>query len=316
MKSPDATCERPTKPQGPDELHHRLQDLRHHLETQGLGESIGRLIGQASAAAEKITVEHAGMAEELLTAYEQLGAVFDVTRRLPSVRNESEVVDLFVESLRRTYEGRDVVVIVPERLGRDGSPNSNGGVENEERRVDSWLGSLIQRARTQRRVLVEPAPEGALPDGMADVMVGPVFAGNSFASGIIVIRPEHVEPFRSNDMLLLESLTMFCGDLIANHRLVRELQDMSLSVVRSLVNAVDQKDQYTSGHSVRVGYFATMLGEAIGLGCPDLQMLQWGALLHDIGKIGTRDEVLNKEGKLTEDEFRHIKEHPVSSYKI
>jgi HD-GYP domain-containing protein (c-di-GMP phosphodiesterase class II) len=117
-------------------------------------------------------------------------------------------------------------------------------------------------------------------------------------------------------MLLLESLAMFCGDLIGNHRLVRELQDMSLGVVRSLVNAVDHKDQYTSGHSVRVGYFATLLGQAIGLGALELQMLRWGALLHDVGKIGIRDDVLNKGGKLTNEEFDHIKEHPVSSYKI
>lgn len=295
---------------GPEELHRRLDTLREHLASPTTVDPLEQLIEGASAAAERITVEHAGMAEELLCAYEQLGAVFDVTRRIPSVRSESEVVDLFVDSLRRTYDGRDVVAIGPQSLDRRTSDKS----ENDS--VDNWLVALIQRARSQRSVLVERAPEGVLPPGMADVMVGPVFAGDSFACAIVLIRPDHVELFRSNDMLLLESLTMFCGDLIGNHRLVRELQDMSLGVVRSLVNAVDHKDQYTSGHSVRVGYFATLLGQAIGLGTLDLQMLRWGALLHDVGKIGIRDDVLNKSGKLTDEEFGHIKEHPVSSYTI
>jgi len=294
---------------GPQELHRRLGALREHFANPNGGDILERLIGEASSAAEKITVEHAGMAEELLCAYEQLGAVYDVTRRLPLVRTESEVVDLFVDGLRRTYEGRDVFAIAADSVDRP-------SFSQTEDRGESWLVSLVRRARDQRRVLVERAPEGELPDGMADVMVGPVFAGKVFACAIVALRPDHVELFRSNDMVLLESLTIFCGDLIGNHRLVHELQDMSLGVVRSLVNAVDHKDRYTSGHSIRVGFFATLLGETIGLDSRDLQMLQWGALLHDVGKIGIRDDVLNKAGKLTESEFRHIKEHPVSSHKI
>lgn len=309
MNTSGAVYETCAKVGGPQELHRRLDALRMHLSCPRASDTLEQLISEASATAERITVEHAGMAEELLCAYEQLGAVFDVTRRLSSVRSESEVVDLFVEGLRRTYGGRDVLAIGPSALDRRLS--DEGDTE-----AGGWVVSLIQRARDQRSVLVERAPDGALPNGMADVMVGPVFAGDSFACGIVVIRPDKLELFRSNDMLLLESLTMFCGDLIGNQRLVHQLQEMSLGVVRSLVNAVDQKDQYTSGHSVRVGYFATLLGGAVGLSSPDLQMLQWGALLHDVGKIGIRDDVLNKAGKLTDDEFSHIKGHPVSSYKI
>jgi HD-GYP domain-containing protein (c-di-GMP phosphodiesterase class II) len=87
-------------------------------------------------------------------------------------------------------------------------------------------------------------------------------------------------------------------------------------MVRSLVSAVDQKDQYTCGHSLRVGYHATTLGRLLNLPEVELQMLQWSALLHDVGKIGIRDEVLNKQGKLTPDEFQHIKEHPGKSYRV
>jgi HD-GYP domain-containing protein (c-di-GMP phosphodiesterase class II) len=91
---------------------------------------------------------------------------------------------------------------------------------------------------------------------------------------------------------------------------------MSIAMVRSLVNAVDQKDEYTCGHSLRVAYYATELGKRLALSEVELQMLQWSALLHDVGKIGIRDAVLKKEGKLTEEEFDHIKEHPVRSYRV
>ena len=74
-------------------------------------------------------------------------------------------------------------------------------------------------------------------------------------------------------MLLVDSLTRFCGDLIQNLQLVREMREMSISMVRSLVNAVDQKDEYTCGHSLRVGYYATMLGRELNLNEVELQML-------------------------------------------
>ena len=119
-----------------------------------------------------------------------------------------------------------------------------------------------------------------------------------------------------SDMNLLESLAMFCGDLIRNQRLVLELRGMSIAMVRSLVNAIDQKDEYTSGHSLRVGYYATELGKRWGLAEADLQMLQWSALLHDVGKIGIRDSVLKKKGKLTAEEWAHIQEHPVRSHRV
>ena len=308
-----SACETAQNPRcgtgGPHELHDRLAALHAHAATLTPGDALEGLLSKVSGAADQLTVEHAGMAEELLCAYEQLGTVFEVTRRLSNVRNESEVVDLFIDSLRRSYEHRDVFTIHARLLDHTGS----GDVADPS---TGWLEALIRRARDQQSVMVESPPAGAVPGGVCEVMVGPVFAGDTFACAIVLMRPDEVEPFRSGDMLLLESLTMFCGDLIGNHRLVHQLQEMSLAVVRSLVNAVDQKDRYTSGHSVRVGYFATLLGQALGLTDSDLQMLQWGALLHDVGKIGTRDDVLNKAGTLTDEEFDHIKEHPASSYKI
>ncbi|MGB2985270.1 MAG: HD domain-containing phosphohydrolase, partial [Phycisphaerae bacterium] len=284
----------------------------------GRDSTIEHLLSSVSKAAEQLTVEHAGMAEELLCVYEQLGIVFEVTGKLSTVHDESDVVDLFVDSLRRSFQEQEVFVADP----RSPACRPTDGTSESSK---DWLSSVIRGARDRAGVVVDSPPEGTLPGPtgksvpqglVAEVLVGPVFAGESFVCAIVVTRSEDVDPFRASDMLLLESLTTFCGDLIRNHRLVYELQEMSIAMVRSLVNAVDQKDQYTSGHSLRVGYFATLLGKALGLDDTDLQMLQWSALLHDIGKIGIRDDVLKKPGKLTEEEFNHIKEHPVRSHKV
>jgi len=287
----------------------RLERLRAELLNLGPDDALLSLLTGLSSAVEQIMVEHSGLAEELLSVYEQLGAVFDITRRLPGVSGEAEVVDLFIDSLSRSFSRHDIFVIHAGHLesGKNGPAPSASS---------KWLNPLAARSRDESRVLVEPVTDPSVARMTEEVMIGPVFAGDVFVCAIVLSRSPEVPRFRTGDMLLLESLTMFCGDMIRNHRLVRELQNMSLAMVRSLVNAVDQKDTYTSGHSLRVAFYATMIGRALGMKPADLQMLQWSALLHDVGKIGIRDDVLKKEGRLTDDEFAHIKEHPVRSHRV
>ena len=294
---------------GSDDVRHQLETLSASVACLEGGGALERLVSVVSEAVNRITVENEGMAEELLSVYEQLGIVFEVTQKLPTVQDESEVIDLFVDSLRRSFQKREVFVVRPPTPA-DGS--SKGTPDS----LNDWFDGLVRRARDSKSVMVESPAAGVAPACVAEVMVGPVFAGRFFVCAIAVTRSSNVNSFYASDMLLLESLTMFCGDLIRSHRLLHELREMSLTMVRSLVNAVDQKDQYTSGHSLRVGYYASLLGRALNLGDEEVQMLQWGALLHDVGKIGIRDDVLKKRGKLTEDEFDHIKEHPARSHRV
>jgi len=293
----------------PGDLCVRLEALRAQLAEGKPDDVAQRLLSKVCEAVERLHTEHTGMAEELLGVYEQLGIIFEVTGRLSTVQTESGVVDLFVDSLRRSAQGRDVLAVEPGALSGEvaGSP---------QHYTNNWFGALLRQARDRRSVVVEAPPEGSAAGPVSEALIGPVYAGDSFVCAIALTRGPDAKPFRASDMLLLESLTRFCGDVICTHRLVREVREMSIAMVRSLVNAVDQKDQYTSGHSLRVGYFAILLGKALGLDEAALQMLQWSALLHDVGKIGIRDDVLKKPGRLTGKEFDHVKEHPVRSYEV
>jgi diguanylate cyclase (GGDEF)-like protein/putative nucleotidyltransferase with HDIG domain len=83
-----------------------------------------------------------------------------------------------------------------------------------------------------------------------------------------------------------------------------------LSAVYALVSTVEAKDPYTYGHSKRVNTYAVALAEAIGLSPEEVSRVSTAALLHDIGKIGVPDKVLNKKGKLNADDWEAIKSHP------
>lgn len=95
-----------------------------------------------------------------------------------------------------------------------------------------------------------------------------------------------------------------------------QLQRQHVSTLSALVSAIDARDAYTRGHSVRVGHLASDLGRALGFSSKELQHLQVGGMLHDIGKIGIRDDVLLKPGRLSAEERTAIQEHPRIGLKI
>ncbi len=89
-----------------------------------------------------------------------------------------------------------------------------------------------------------------------------------------------------------------------------DLEENLESVVYCLVRAVEAKDPYTAGHSERVAEYSVRIGKYLGLGTFELRILELGALVHDVGKIGIPDDVLGKPDRLTQEEFEIIKTHP------
>ena len=94
-----------------------------------------------------------------------------------------------------------------------------------------------------------------------------------------------------------------------NSRHYAELKDLLFGIIRSLTSAIDAKDPYTLGHSERVGRIAVALGTRLGLSANDRGDLYLAGLLHDVGKIGVSDAILQKPGPLTPDETLEIRSH-------
>ena len=89
-----------------------------------------------------------------------------------------------------------------------------------------------------------------------------------------------------------------------------QVQRITLQTVSTIAHALDAKDGYTQGHSTRVSFYAATIARELGLSEKEVENISSVALLHDIGKIGVPDSVLNKPGKLTEEEFDLMKQHP------
>ncbi|MDO5156503.1 MAG: HD domain-containing protein [Eubacteriales bacterium] len=98
--------------------------------------------------------------------------------------------------------------------------------------------------------------------------------------------------------------------------LFEEQAEFSKQVIESLVGTIDAKDKYTNGHSIRVAQYSVEIARRIGKSEDEMQQIYYSALLHDIGKIGVPDDIINKKGKLTDDEFGRVKTHPEIGYEI
>ena len=116
--------------------------------------------------------------------------------------------------------------------------------------------------------------------------------------------------FKRDDLATLESLASQIGIALENTRLFTDLQELFLNIVTVLSNAIDAKSRWTRGHSERVTNYAIAIGKDIGFDDKTLENLRIAGLLHDIGKIGTYDVILDKPGRLDDDERKKVMEHP------
>jgi putative nucleotidyltransferase with HDIG domain len=98
--------------------------------------------------------------------------------------------------------------------------------------------------------------------------------------------------------------------------LIKALEDLQLGTLTALARAIDAKSRWTAGHSERVTDLAVHIARHMGLTPKDLQILRMGGLLHDIGKIGTPQEILDKPDKLTKEEMRIMQEHVNTGVRI
>ncbi len=122
--------------------------------------------------------------------------------------------------------------------------------------------------------------------------------------------------FDSVDSKLLNSIANESAIYLENARLYEDVHGLMMGLLHSLTSAVDAKDAYTCGHSERVALLSRHLAARAGLGDHEVDRVYMAGLLHDVGKIGVPESVLQKTGKLTPEEFEQMKQHPLIGARI
>ena len=122
--------------------------------------------------------------------------------------------------------------------------------------------------------------------------------------------------FEKSDEDLLATIASSGAVAIENATLTKEMKFSFDSFVKTLSSTIDARDPITAGHSERVAEYSILIGEQMEMAKPDIEALKYASLLHDIGKIGIREDILKKDGRLTEKEYRHIQKHVYYTHEI
>jgi putative nucleotidyltransferase with HDIG domain len=139
-------------------------------------------------------------------------------------------------------------------------------------------------------------------------MCAPLVSRNG-VNGLVYVDSHKANAFVRRDLALFSALALKVGTAVDNARLYDDLRSMFYNTVETLVRTIQAKDQYTAGHSTRVSRYALMIADKLGMSTKDKHQLYLAAMLHDIGKIGVPDDLLNRPGKLSESEMERVRSH-------
>jgi putative nucleotidyltransferase with HDIG domain len=131
-----------------------------------------------------------------------------------------------------------------------------------------------------------------------------------------VLGSNPAQAFDADDIDLLSSLGSLVAVAVANSRMEERQRLTFLKTLESLAKSLEARDTYTRGHSERVCQVSLMIAEHLGFAPDAMEEIRVGTILHDIGKIGVPDAILNKPARLSDDEFEVMKSHPVIGYEI
>jgi HD-GYP domain-containing protein (c-di-GMP phosphodiesterase class II) len=150
------------------------------------------------------------------------------------------------------------------------------------------------------------------------VCLVPLHLGDRFL-GLMMLaetRDERREPFTQEKLKLAQSIGEQVASALHRAELFAELERAYLQTTVTLANAVNAKDDYTADHSKQLADMAVAIGRELKMSPRELQDLHYGAILHDIGKIGVPDAVLQKPGPLDSGEWEQMRRHPIIGWQI
>lgn len=270
-----------------------------------------------------------GLQAEILSPPDQIDRISQLIRNLAGEMHhqEDEALSLTREIIER-YEQLSILFEMSERLGRARDHGARAGavLETALESVGASSGCLVLEGRErtlyfqstgseQERQRLLMLAEKAGVQGQASVderrhIAMPLSISHRGTVGALALGSKEKGYYRSGDLKVLTTLAAYAGLLFDSDRLYQDLESLFFGTVRSMVEAIDAKDPRTRGHSERVRKHSLLIADGLGIVGQEAKRLELAALLHDVGKIGLPDTILNNRGELRPDQWALVKQHP------
>lgn len=269
-----------------------------------------------------VSEELAALTSDLCTRYDELQMLYSIAGRLTRDTDLRQSLRSMLEEARQTMDADAALLSMRGRRLREVLTNPDLppilGDDRTWRRYTQAVPHLLAQSgsRFYHGNAWDPALGPSPFPGPAQTLAVPVVRNGETDGCLALVHLDPKKSFRSSDIRLLQSLAEQVALAISNAELYADLKDFLMATVKSLVSAIEAKDAYTSGHSERVNLLSMLMGKKLGLDAAEMETLRWASILHDVGKIGMPESILNKPGRLSSLEFEIIKEHPDRGYRL
>jgi GAF domain-containing protein/HAMP domain-containing protein len=277
------------------------------------------------------SIHRAILFEQLEHRVHELGSLYEFGRAVSTSLRLEDVVRLIVETVPPAVHARAVMVFlwneIEERLvmQRVGGPEDQSKPDLKYRAGEGLIGWVFVEGRAtivpdvlaDPRWKREPELEQMLTGGPArNVLAVPIIHGKKGLGVLLAVNREPGGGFSDTDQSLFTALAGQTAIALENAKLFEDVRDISVAAISSLATAIDARDPYTRGHSEDVTRSVVVLARELGWEGADLEMIEFAALLHDVGKIAVPDNILRKPEDLSPEEWDVIYLHPYHSAQI
>ena len=258
--------------------------------------------------------ERDSLSQQLSDTYEELSLIYQLSGGMKVNRRAGDFFRQACLDVMQVMEVRGMGVALDVDMQDCPPPAAYGPLALAEPDVARLSRELLAALRDRKAPLMvdhlaaDPA-FGWLGAHARQLLAVPLMRQEQVLGVLFALDKEDGE-FDSVDAKLLTSIANESGIYLENATLFDDVHGLMMGLLHALTSAVDAKDAYTCGHSERVALLSRNLAQQVGLSADDVEQIYMAGLLHDVGKIGVPESVLQKAGRLTAEEFEHMKRHP------
>ncbi len=271
-------------------------------------------------------IEESGRAVEVFSSqlaesYEEINLLYSLERSMNDLEQPQRYVDRACQELLKTlnYNWIGAYFMRGEGAARvlAGLSVIAGRIPCPRAVFEVTVAECMNTLEQDAVAIIEGEDGGPLTMGGEHALAHLVGSGGSTV-GIIIAGGKRGDDVEANaaDMKLLEAAAGYTSIIIENARLYEVQRDMFLGTLEALTAAIDAKDPYTRGHSQRVAHISQQISLALGYEERDAERVRIAGLVHDVGKIGIPESILRATGRLTDEQFEVMKEHPAIGHHI
>jgi putative nucleotidyltransferase with HDIG domain len=264
------------------------------------------------------------MAHRLENQFQLLTAMADIDRTALSFPKQEQVIETILSQVKDRFLIDMVALTVCKKNGA--GPKTfmagRGALPNRPAEVKRPIPKELLDNTGPETMLIS-REDGRLPAYLSDYtaygverfLVLPIRL-NGQTIGLLSLGSKNEHLWDEEFVALSRQIADQVGIVLSSASLLEDLEQLNWGTLKALARTVDANSAWTAGHSERVADLVLRIGEEMGLSAADLANLHRAALLHDIGKIGVPASILDKPGKLTEEEYERIKKHPTVGAQI